>query len=170
MAAGKNYDMATYPVQVAVRSQSDGAAVHMVTLPYCDCADFTNRKGRVVDSDATGKAVTVCKHMLEALERIGGWHRQAAPETQTVTHDQLTRATARTLMTSAYLSAELADRLLVAAGSSSAGGTGIAAVIATSTGQVSVQYDSAARRYSVTLPADQPVSMPTAQRGLPVFG
>jgi hypothetical protein len=76
--SAKNYDMSVYPVQMAVRSQSDGAAVHMVTLPYCDCADFTNRKGRAVETEG-GQAVTVCKHLLAGLERVGGWHRDAEP-------------------------------------------------------------------------------------------
>jgi hypothetical protein len=73
MASPKNYDMTAYPVQVAVRSQSDGAAVHMVTLPYCDCPDFTNRKGRVTEAGDGQAAVTVCKHLIRALE-LAGWH------------------------------------------------------------------------------------------------
>lgn len=68
--------MTAYPIQVAVRSASNGAAVHMVTLPYCDCADFTNRKGKVIEIPG-GFAVTLCKHLIEALERVGGWHRPA---------------------------------------------------------------------------------------------
>lgn len=72
MAQAKTYDMTVYPVQVAVRSQSDGAAVHLVTLPHCDCADFTNRKGKLADD---GEAITICKHIREALARVGGWHR-----------------------------------------------------------------------------------------------
>jgi hypothetical protein len=76
MTQAPKYDMTVYPVQVAVRSQSDGAAVHMVTLPYCDCPDFTNRKGKVVETGDV-KTVTLCKHLAEALERVAGWHRPA---------------------------------------------------------------------------------------------
>lgn len=79
MTAKAKYDMTVYPVQVAVRSQSDGAAVHMVTLPHCDCADFTNRKGRLVESPVLGNAVSVCKHIAAALESVGGWHGTPGP-------------------------------------------------------------------------------------------
>ena len=79
MAAEAKYDMKVYPVQVAVRSASDGAAVHMVTLPYCDCADFTNRRGLVIETEH-GVAITLCKHIIEALERVGGWHRDPKDE------------------------------------------------------------------------------------------
>lgn len=74
-ATRRDTDMTVYPVQAAVRSASDGAAVHMVTLPHCDCADFTNRRGQLILVDEHTVAVTVCKHMAEALSRIGGWHR-----------------------------------------------------------------------------------------------
>lgn len=94
MAQAKNYDMAVYPVQVAVRSQADGAAVHMVTLPHCDCADFTNRKGRLVDG-AGSPHVSVCKHIAAALERIGGWH---GPEPEPKVWGILMHAEARELL------------------------------------------------------------------------
>jgi hypothetical protein len=103
MAAGKNYDMTVYPVQVAVRSQSDGVAVHLVTLPYCDCADFTNRKGKSVLTDA-GRAVTVCKHLTEALERVGGWHHEP-PREPLVFRDQ-TRAQAANVLAAAGVTSE----------------------------------------------------------------
>jgi hypothetical protein len=78
MTSTPKYDMTVYPIQVAVRSQSDGAAVHMVTLPHCDCPDFTNRKGQVVEAElGRPEAITVCKHILTALERVGGWNRPA---------------------------------------------------------------------------------------------
>lgn len=93
----KNYDMTVYPVQVAVRSQSDGAAVHMVTIPYCDCADFTNRKGRLVQAEGIGFTVTVCKHLAEALERVGGWHREPQPAGL----DNISRADLRWFLSSA---------------------------------------------------------------------
>jgi len=74
MAEAK-YQMTVYPVQVAVRSASDGAAVHQVSLAYCDCADFTNRKGRL-DVIAGVPVITICKHIAQAMQLVGGWHRE----------------------------------------------------------------------------------------------
>jgi hypothetical protein len=156
MATAKHdYDMAVYPVQVAVRSASDGAAVHMVTLPHCDCADFTNRKGRLVEVEFGGVAVLVCKHIAAALGRVGGWHRDE-PAEETVTYHRLPRIQAVTLMTSAHLAADLVDRLLRAA----VGAGGLAVTVTISTGSVLVKYDSPTRGYTVTLPARQPVALP----------
>ena len=145
--------MTVYPVQAAVRSMSDGAAVHTVTIPHCDCADFTNRRGQLLMVDDHTMAVTVCKHVAEALARIGGWHR---PEPEPVTYPYLTRGQAATVMTSAFLASDLTDRLLRAA----VGAGGEAVTVTIATGQVLVKYDSPARRYDVTLPANQPVALP----------
>jgi hypothetical protein len=106
MAPAKSYDMTVYPVQVAVRSQSDGAAVHMVTLPYCDCADFTNRKGQAVETDAA-PAITVCKHLLAALGRVGGWHRPA-PQI----HAGIQASAAHDYLVNAEVSVDLASTAL----------------------------------------------------------
>jgi hypothetical protein len=159
MASPRNYDMTAYPVQVAVRSQSDGAAVHMVTLPYCDCADFTNRKGRIADSEG-GKAVTVCKHLLRALE-LAGWHQPEPGAAGTVTYNSLTRARAVTLLTSAYLSSALTEQLLTAAvGAATSPSIGATADLVS--GPVLVKYDPQTRRYTVTLPESQPVAASAA--------
>jgi hypothetical protein len=79
--------MTVHPTAGLVRSASDGASAHHVTLPSCDCADFINRKGQLVEVDggfveatAGMVAVTVCKHIAEFLERVGGWHRETRPE------------------------------------------------------------------------------------------
>ena len=93
-ASRRDTDMTVYPVQAAVRSQSDGAAVHMVTIPHCDCADFTNRRGMLIPVDEHTVAVTVCKHITEALARIGGWHRPSEP----VVYAGVTRQRARTIL------------------------------------------------------------------------
>ena len=96
MAASKhNYDLTVYPVQAAVRSASDGAAVHLVTLAHCDCADFTNRRGQLIPVDAHTVAVTVCKHIVAALARVGGWN---LPEPEPKVHENLMQAEARELL------------------------------------------------------------------------
>lgn len=74
-APQRDYDMTVYPIQVAVRSASDPTRVHMVTIAHCDCADFTNRRGMLIPVDEHTVGVTVCKHIVEAMARIGGWHR-----------------------------------------------------------------------------------------------
>jgi hypothetical protein len=74
MAAEPRYDMTVHPTHALVRSQSNGAAAHQVTFPSCDCADFINRRGKLIEVDG-GLAVTLCKHVAEGLRRIGGWHR-----------------------------------------------------------------------------------------------
>ncbi len=80
MAQAKtNYDMTVYPMTMAVRSASDGARVHLVQLPYCDCPDFTNRRGQLT-YDGNAESVTICKHIREAMARVGGWHRTVEPE------------------------------------------------------------------------------------------
>jgi hypothetical protein len=107
MATGKNYDMTVYPVQAAVRSASDGAAVHLVTLPHCDCADFTNRRGILVLVDKHTAGVTVCKHIAEALTRIGGWNR---PEP--VVYSDRTRQQARAILLGAGQSSREITALL----------------------------------------------------------
>jgi hypothetical protein len=81
MTAEPKYDMTVHPTHALVRSQSNGAAAHQVTFPSCDCADFINRRGKLIEVDG-GLAVTLCKHVAEGLRRIGGWHRDetAAPQ------------------------------------------------------------------------------------------
>jgi hypothetical protein len=150
MTQAKQQDMAVYPTTVAVRSESDGAAVHTVHLPFCDCADFTNRRGRLT----TDGTVTICKHIREAIERVGGWHR--APDPDPLTYGNLSRSQALTLLTSAYLAA-LAARDLV--DDARATGTGMLDI---TRGRVTVEWsaDLPRRGYTVTLPAGQPLSLP----------
>lgn len=93
MAADPKYDMAVYPTAGLVRSASDGARTHQVTLASCDCADFINRKGRLIEVDGI-MAVTVCKHNAEFLERVGGWNRPAEPKPAPQVHSDLTRVQA----------------------------------------------------------------------------
>jgi hypothetical protein len=78
MASAPKYDMTVHPTAGLVRSQSDGARAHQVTLSSCDCPDYVNRKGRLVEVDGGIAAVTVCKHIAEFLVQAGGWHRPAA--------------------------------------------------------------------------------------------
>jgi hypothetical protein len=147
MGSAKNYDLTVYPIQVAVRSASDGAAVHMVTLPHCDCADFTNRRGRLIEAEGTGPShVSVCKHIAAALERVGGWHR-GEPE-PLVFADQ-TRQQARTVLLGAgqpsrFITA-LLDRIQVHHGKDSfrSGGAGMP--------DGEVTYDQPSGRYTITL-------------------
>lgn len=108
MAEAKQYDMAVYPTAGLVRSASNGAATHQVTLASCDCADFINRKGRLIEVDGV-LAVTICKHNAEFLARIGGWNRQ--PE-QRVTHEDVTRERARTILAEAGLTDSAVRSLL----------------------------------------------------------
>ncbi len=75
MAAPAKRDMTVYPIQAAVRSESDGARAYTVTLPYCPCADFTNRRGMLIEVDEHTAGVTICKHIASAMARVGGWHR-----------------------------------------------------------------------------------------------
>jgi hypothetical protein len=77
--AEAKYDMTAYPVQVAVRSETDGAKVYGVFLPYCPCADFTNRKGVLVEAP-DGAVITVCKHLVQAFALVAGWHRTASKD------------------------------------------------------------------------------------------
>lgn len=145
-AAAEKYDMTVYPVQVAVRSASDGARVHMVTLPYCDCPDFTNRRGRVTE-DGT---VSVCKHIREALERVGGWHR-SEPEPEV--YGNLTRERAREILGGIEgLNYGMVDHALTAVHS----GSPHFLVPLTRTATVELRVSAAPRRYTITIPADGP--------------
>jgi hypothetical protein len=94
MAQAKtNYDLTVYPVTALVRSASNGAAAHQVTLPSCDCADFINRRGQLVEVGG-GIAVTLCKHIAEALIRVGGWTRPEPPAQPVTVHGRLLYADA----------------------------------------------------------------------------
>lgn len=149
MAAPAKYDMTVHPTSALVRSQSNGAVAHQVTFPSCDCADFINRRGLLVEVNG-GIAVTLCKHIAEGLERIGGWHRPAEPGP--VIHQRLTRAQAVTTLTSHYIAADLAERLLHAA----VGSSPIAAMVTITNGDMWAKYDGDSRRYTLAIPAKQP--------------
>lgn len=154
MAQAKtNYDMTVHPTTALVRSQSNGAMAHAVTLPSCDCADFINRRGRLVEVEG-GIAVTLCKHIEAALLRIGGWNRPTDPGP--VVYQDVSRSRAVTVMTSSYLASSLVDSLLHAA----LGTSPLSATADTTNGPVTVKYDSASRRYTVTIPGNQPTVMP----------
>jgi hypothetical protein len=109
-APAKNYDMTVHPTAGLVRSQSDGARAHQVTLPSCDCADYINRKGDLVQVDGL-TAITLCKHIVEFLERVGGWNRPAGPPSPEV-YENLSRQRARTLMAEALLADSMITHLL----------------------------------------------------------
>lgn len=159
MAAPAKYDLAVYPIQVAVRSASDGAAVHQVTLPYCDCADFTNRKG-VTITVGDGRAVTICKHLAEALERVGGWHRQ--PEAEHRMYPSLSRQQAFTVLTSSYIAADLAERILKAARAAN----GLTVTHQLANGELRAEASPGSPIwYTLWIPASQPVASPST--GLP---
>lgn len=79
MAAEAKYDMTVHPTSALVRSQSDGARAHAVTFPSCDCPDFINRRGQLIELDGD-IAVTLCKHIAEGLRRVGGWRRPTESE------------------------------------------------------------------------------------------
>jgi hypothetical protein len=147
------YDMTVHPTTALVRSQSNGAAAHAVTLPSCDCADFINRRGRLVEADG-GIAVTLCKHIEAALLRIGGWNREVPPGP--VTYESVTRDKAVTILTSAYIASSLVDSLLHAA----LGTWPLSATAETTNGPVSARYDRDTRRYTLTIPGNQPAQMP----------
>lgn len=90
MALEAKYDMTVHPLQALVRSQSDGASAHLVTFPGCDCADYINRKGTLVELPDGVIAVTLCKHIAEGLRRIGGWNGggPASEVIEDLTHDE----------------------------------------------------------------------------------
>jgi hypothetical protein len=98
MAAEIKYEMTVHPTAGLVRSQSDGAKAHAVTLPSCDCADYINRKGRLVAVDGL-MAITLCKHIVEFLERVGGWNRaEPVAPARTVIFHHLTHADVKRLL------------------------------------------------------------------------
>jgi hypothetical protein len=108
MADEIKYAMTVHPTAGLVRSQSDGARAHAVTLPSCDCADYINRKGRLVSVDGL-VAITLCKHIVEFLERVGGWNR-AVPET--VEYHDITRSRVVTLLNAAGVPAGVINEAL----------------------------------------------------------
>ena len=144
MAAEAKYDMKVYPVSGLVRSASDGAGSHQVTLASCDCGDFINRKGRLVEvGDAF--AITVCKHVVEFAQRVGGWtSRQDSEWVPDLTHDE-----AVTLLTGERVrmgrpEARAALSALTTRRTESSDFTGRA-------GKGRVTYDPARARFTVTI-------------------
>jgi hypothetical protein len=99
---------------------------------------------------------------------VAGWHRQApaqpefedVPVPEVTIYPRLTRAKAFTLLTSAYLAVSLVDELMGTAW----GVPGIPATVHITNGDVLVEYVREARRYTVTLPASQPVALPPTWR------
>jgi hypothetical protein len=153
MAAEARYDMTVHPTHALVRSQSNGATAHQVTFPSCDCADFINRRGHLIET-ADGLAVTLCKHIAEGLLRIGGWNR---PDTAVTVHARLTRFEATRVLCEAPvgLTEPQATDLLsaVAEGISSS-------IIVPGLGKVTAEYEpdtrvrpSGPRRWRLTVPA-----------------
>lgn len=114
MTAEAKYDMTVHPVSALVRSQSNGAAAHQVTFPSCDCADFVNRRGQLIEA-GDDIAVTLCKHIAEGLRRIGGWHRAPSPEPKYATVRDVSRQRALTLLAEAGMPAAEARDVLRAA-------------------------------------------------------
>jgi hypothetical protein len=142
--ARTSYDMTVYPMTVAVRSASNGARAHLVQLPYCDCEDFTNRRGRLT----TEGTVTVCKHVREALERVGGWHRE---DPKDEVYEDLTYSEASELLTSI-----LAVDATMVLGALAGVHTGQPVELARAAGEavrLSVKPGERGRRYTVTIPA-----------------
>jgi len=157
MAQAKNYDMAVYPTAGLVRSQSDGARAHQVTLSSCDCADYINRKGQLVETEA-GPAVTVCKHVAEFLERVGGWNRPvpgpAAPPAgrraaEPLVHQAVTRERARAILAGAGVEDARARSVLTSIRVLRGRDT----LVLPDGGEAVVTYNLETRRYDVTLPA-----------------
>jgi hypothetical protein len=144
MAAEAKYDMTVYPMTMAVRSASNGARAHLVQVPWCDCEDFTNRKGRLTEDGS----VTICKHIREALERVGGWHRaEPAP----LFFSALTHTAVKELLVSSLVgfSPREANAVIVRAGRESE--VSFKASIAGLLADGSLTYDKLASRYSLTV-------------------
>jgi len=147
VAAEAKYDMTVYPMTMAVRSASDGAKVHLVQLPYCDCADFTNRKGRLVQLEG-GSVITICKHIAEAMERVGGWHR-AEPES--LHFNDLTHTTVKELLVSPLVGFSLREANAVLAKVTRDGEASFKASVTGLLVDGSLTYDKLASRFSLTV-------------------
>lgn len=146
-ATRRDTDMTVYPIQAAVRSQSDGARAYTVTFPHCPCADFTNRRGQLIPVDEHTIGVTVCKHIAAAMERIGGWHRPAEPKVL----EDLTHAAAKALLQGPLvgLTARMANSVLYEAADDYAGSEFTPEDGAVVDGKAT--YDKVRSRYTVTL-------------------
>ena len=148
MAQAKtNYGMTVHPTAGLVRSQSDGARAHQVTLSSCDCADYINRKGQLVEvGDAL--AVTVCKHIAEFLTKVGGWSRQPEP---TVVYRNLLHNDVRELLRGDVVGFSLRESNQVLA---EVGRTGSVSFKASLTGlrvDGTLEYDGLTSRYTLTV-------------------
>lgn len=148
MANAKTYDMTVYPTQAAVRSEHDGAKTYLVQLPFCPCADFTNRRGEVGEDNTS---VTVCKHIVRALALVGGHHGTPEPEPVPETYTNLSYEEALTQLEASLVSHGVAVLTLskVHAGRPSlAARPGKPAVVVTQAPGM-----ASTRRYDVTVPA-----------------
>lgn len=143
MAAEVRYDMTVHPTHALVRSASRGGVAHQVTFPSCDCEDFINRRGQLIEIDA-GIAVTLCKHIAEGLRRIGGWNRPADPGPKVLR--SLTREGAAAYLAEAGVNVREASRALNEAMRNSRSHAG------RPTGLASVPVAYADGLFSVTIP------------------
>jgi hypothetical protein len=156
MASTEPQGMEVLVTQVAVTSETHPYETYLVQLPYCPCKDFRYRRARLLAGVPGMQLQDVfCKHLLKGLDLVGGWHKEPEPAPEEVTHLRLTRGAAATLLTSAHLAADLADRLLHAAWE--VPGTDVTEHI--TNGDVRVRYDEV-QRYAVTLPSSQPLALP----------
>jgi hypothetical protein len=83
------YDMAVLPTTVVVCSETDPNTTYHVQLPYCPCKDFRYRR-TLRDLPLEER---FCKHLTEALARVGSWHRtpRAKSVYSNLFHDDIKR-------------------------------------------------------------------------------
>lgn len=147
MTAEAKYDMTVHPVSALVRSQSNGAAAHQVTFPSCDCADFVNRRGQLIEA-GDDIAVTLCKHIAEGLRRVGGWHRaEPAP----VSFGDLTHTAVKELLASSLVGFSPREANAVLAKVARDGEASFKASITGLLVDGAIAYDMLASRYSLTV-------------------
>jgi len=131
----QNQPLAVRPLTVEVRSETDPNVAYTVTLPYCPCRDFHNRRGNL----ALGLESLLCKHLRAALGLVG-----IQPQT-----DRLDEDTAQELLISFGVRASAASAALSRAVAALAG----TEVNLPRGGYAVITYHNGRRLFDIRLPA-----------------
>jgi hypothetical protein len=129
----QNQALAVRPLTAEVRSETDPNVAYTVTLPYCPCRDFHNRRGNL----ALGLESLLCKHLKAALGLVG-----TQPQT-----DRLDEDTAQELLISFGVRASAASAALSRA--VTAGDVGVQL----RGGYAVITYHNGRRLFDIRLPA-----------------
>jgi hypothetical protein len=150
MASTQPQDMAVFPTQVVVCSESDPGTVYHVQLPYCPCKDFRFRCSNPDNWLSGDPAKMFCKHLVTAMARVAGWHR-ASQDEPVVSWCNLLHGDVKALLQGKSAGFSAREANLVIAEAIADGKAPFKASLAGVAADGVLVYDSVKSRYTLTL-------------------